>query len=136
MLVRALKTFNGRYGRINKGQTFNAEPGYVQQLNKRKSNPMVEVLERDEPGPSSDRSKGSEAPGRAGKDAPPAGDRKPAGSEGRSDDGQAITSASLPAGRASRKKTSPKSGTGGRQGTATPRKAKAKTAGTSPDDAS
>lgn len=128
MLVRALKTFNGRYGKINKGQTFNAEPGYVKDLNKRKNNPLVEVLERDEPGPSQDRNKG-EAPQRSGKDTPPAGGAQvPAGSEGQSGAGRGITSASLPVGRASTKTTSRASGSGGRRGTATPRKGKGRTA--------
>jgi hypothetical protein len=138
MLVRALKTFNGRYGKINKGQTFNAEPNYVRDLNKRKSNPMVEVLEKDDrsqPGPSQDRNKG-DAPQRAGNDQRRAPGAAPADTAGPSVGGAGITSASLPAVPASRRATSKPLPVGGRRvGKATPRKAKAKTASTPRADA-
>jgi hypothetical protein len=142
MLVRALKTFNGRYGKINKGQMFNAEPGYVQDLNKRKANPLVEVLEKSDqpaPGPSQDRSRG-DAPRRSGKDQGQAQPGPaPADTGAQSDSGKAITSASLPVAPASRKTTSRPLAVGGRRGKPTPRKgkssAKAKTASTPPADA-
>jgi hypothetical protein len=133
MWVRALKTFKGRYGSIKAGEKFNAEPGYVTSLNKRKGNPLVEVLNaQDEPGPKEDRNKG-DAPSRAGK--VPHGDQgqAPASDSGQVPGaGKALTSQSLPAVPASRKKTAAPSQRGGRRGKPTPRKGKAKTASTAP----
>lgn len=129
MWVRALKTFKGRYGSIKAGEKFNAEPGYVTALNKRKGNPMVQVLdERDEPGPKEDRNKG-DAPGRAGKGNPGDQGRAPVSDSGQVPAaGTGITSRSLPAVPASRKKTAAPSQRGGRRGKPTPRKGKAKPA--------
>lgn len=129
MWVRALKTFKGRYGSIKAGEKFNAEPGYVTSLNKRNGNPMVQVLdERDEPGPSKDRSKG-EAPGRAGKENPGDQGRAPVSDTGQTPAaGTGITSRSLPAVPVSRKRIAAPSLRGGRKGKPTPRKGKAKPA--------
>jgi hypothetical protein len=128
MWVRALKTFKGRYGSIKAGEKFNAEPGYVTALNKRKGNPMVKILsDRDEPGPTDDRSKG-DPPGHAGKEKPGAQGRTPAGDTGQPPAaGTGITSRSLPAGPVSRKRIAVPSQRGGRKGKPTPRKGKVKT---------
>lgn len=120
--VRAIKSFKGRYGHIRKGQQFTAEPNYARQL---RDNKLVKILEeKPEPGPSKNRDKG-DAPGRGGKD--PTGKDAPPTDPQRSADGQAITSASVQAGQASRRKTLPLSGAGGRRGTPTARKPKGKT---------
>lgn len=133
MQVRALKTFHSRYGKIRAGETFNAEPGYVVALNKRKDNPLVEVLSKqDEPGPSKDRSKG-EAPGRAGKENPGDQGRAPVSDSGQVPAaGTGITSRSLPAVPASRARIAQPSPRGGRKGKPTPRKGKAKPATKTP----
>lgn len=133
MQVKALKTFQGRYGKIRAGEVFNAEPGYVVGLNKRKGHPLVQVLdERDEPGPAKDRNKG-EAPGRAGKEHPGDQGRAPASdTAGQQGGGQALTSQSLPAVPASRGKIAAPSPRGGRRGKPTPRKGKTKTPITPP----
>lgn len=133
MQVKALKTFQGRYGKIRAGETFNAEPGYVLALNKRKGFPMVEVLSKqDEPGPTKDRSKG-EAPGRAGKEKPGDQGRPPVSdTAGQQGAGAALTSQSLPAVPASRARIAVPSPRGGRKGKPTPRKGNAKPATKTP----
>lgn len=131
--VRALKSFKGRYGHIRAGQTFTAEPNYAAQLMRNKLVVVTDATQ--EPGPSKDRDRKG-APGRGGKDGegkgspvPPTDPQPPAA-------GGAITSASVQAGRASRPKTLPLSGAGGRRGTPTPRKkAKTKTSSTPPKGA-
>jgi hypothetical protein len=137
MWVRALKSFRGRYGDIKAGEKFNADPGYVTALNKRKDNPLVKVLDdREEPGPSKDRNKG-DAPGRAGKVNPGDQGRAPASDTAQTQDaGKVLTSQSLPAGPASRKKTAAPSQRGGRRGKPTPRKGKQKPAARTPPQAS
>lgn len=133
MQVRALATFNGRYGMIRAGTTFNAEPGYVKALNKHKGKPLVEVLseqdadEKKAPGPGDNKSIPG-APSQGGKDKA-GGVQAPSPAAGKP-----ITSASLPAGPASTKKTSKRSGAGGRKGVVTPRKGKAKTSSTPASD--
>lgn len=124
--VRALRSFKGRYGHIRAGQTFTAEPNYAAQLKRNKLVVIVggEGEKGKEPAPSKNRDKGN-APARGGKDqtgkdAPPTDPRAPAA-------GQTITSASVQAGQASRPKTLPLSGAGGRRGTPTARKPKGKT---------
>lgn len=128
MQVRALKTFKSEYGKIHSGNVFNAEPSYAKKLQR---NGLVEIVDAAEPGPSDDRSKG-DAPSRSGKGSgakgPTPGDTVPP-LEG----GPGITSASLPAGPASPRKTLPSSKTGARTGVKTPRKPKAKTSSTRGD---
>lgn len=132
--VRALKSFKGRYGHIRAGQTFAAEPGYAKQLQRSKLAVIIEDDAKD-PGPSQDRDR-KEAPQRGGKEGQGSGN-PPKQSDASTvppplGDGQAITSSSLPAVRASTKPTSPKSVAGGRKRTPTTRKPKAKTPTTPP----
>lgn len=131
--VLALKSFKGRYGQIRAGQQFNAEPGYAAQL---KRNKLITFLgEADEPGPTKNRDKG-DAPGRGGKEGQGKGNPAKPTDPQPSDDGQAITSASVQAARVSPKKTLPKSAVGGRRGTPTPRASdKKKTPSTPTEDA-
>jgi hypothetical protein len=110
MQVRALKSFSGKYGSIRTGQKFNCDPHYADQLF---ANSLIEAVQ--EPGPDNNRAI-PQAPQRS-KTPPPEKDtgkggatadsgRTPAG-------GKPITSRSLRADLALRKKTSPSSGDGG-----------------------
>lgn len=130
--VRALRSFRGRYGHIRAGQTFTAEPNYAAQLQRNKL--VVVVDESKDPGPSKDRSR-PEAPHRGGKETPGKGNPAQPTDPQQSADGKVITSASVQAGQASRKKTSLQSVAGGRRGTPTPRKGKTKTTSTPTEDA-
>lgn len=118
--VRALRSFKGRYGSIRAGQTFNCEPGYLVQLLRNKL--VIATGNPGEPGPSKDRSI-PEAPHRGGKDKG-GKDTDPSNPSGQgAGSGNALTSASLPAGQASRRKTVMQSGAGKK---AKPAKSKAR----------
>lgn len=122
----ALRTFRGRYGFIQAGEKFNCEEGYFKQLAK---NRLVELAKPGteapaDPGPSKDRNI-PQAPGRGGNEAPGGQGNPPAETTDPTLTGGAVlTSASLPAGQASRGKTLMPSGAGARKGTPTPRKPK------------
>jgi hypothetical protein len=71
-LVKALKTFRGKYGMIRAGTTFNSDPRYAAALEKKGWLKTVgggepEPLKPPEPKPGSNRNV-PQAPGRAGKD--------------------------------------------------------------------
>lgn len=108
MQVRALRSFNGRYGHIRVGQIFSSAPNYAQDLMR---NGLVELLK--EPGPEKDRAI-PEAPKRAEEPPPvrppptepPSGkDGATASSERAPASGKGRTSSSLRADLASRRKT-------------------------------
>lgn len=105
-LVKALRSFKGRYGHIRAGSTFNCDPNYMRQLQGKgwieAAKPEPGSKDKPAPGPGDNRDKGG-APGRAGKGAPGAG-KPPAsgkgkssskGSAGRQGAGRAVTSRSL-----------------------------------------
>ena len=128
MQAKALKTFRGKYGMIRAGSKFNCAPGYFEELKKLKmvtewtggkdANDPPPILPRD-PGPSENASI-PEAPATAGKELAASSGQtassestyKPNDSGRRRADGKALTSRSLRADLASRKKTSSESGTG------------------------
>lgn len=128
--VEALKTFKGRLGHVNRGDKFNCDEGYFRALKKNGLAALPkptgeEKTPANEPGPVNDRNI-PRAPARAGKEgagedqgSPPAETSDPTRT-----DGQVLTSSSLRADLASRKKTLPVSVPGGRKGTPTPRKGK------------
>lgn len=123
--VEALKTFKGRLGSVNKGDKFNCDEGYFKAL---KKNGLVKVAgnEPAEPGPTKDRNI-PQAPGRAGKDQAGGGQGNPSAEpDPTRTGGQVLTSSSLRADLASRERTLQPSEPGGRKGTPTPRKKKAK----------
>lgn len=124
--ARALRTFKGRYGTIRAGSLFQAEPGYLAQLVKNK---LAEAT-GDEPGPSKDRNI-PEAPQKKGKPGKEPGEKEAIApdTEQTAGSGQGVTSASLQAGRASTKKTSKRSGAGGKGKAPPPKK---KTSSTPP----
>jgi hypothetical protein len=108
--ARALKTFHSRYGLIRAGTVFTCAPDYFKALAK---NNLVAEEKPGEPGPSKNRNV-PEAPGRSGKE--PAAPGKSAPGTGQPPaSGSGLTSASLRAGRASPKKTSPKSAGGAKK---------------------
>ena len=98
--VRALKTFQSRYGLIRAGTVFQCAPDYFRALSK---NGLVE-LEKPDPAPDKNRSV-PEAPNRGGKGAPAPGSTKP-GTGQPPASGKGATSSSAQAGQASRSKTS------------------------------
>lgn len=110
--ARALKTFKGRYGLIRRGTVFQCDPGYLQSLKKN----GLAAEESPQPGPKKDRSV-PKAPRPGEKKDPPG---KKSGSARALGSGKTLTSASLPAGRASPKKTSEKSAAGGKMKDQTP----------------
>lgn len=130
MKVRALKSFNGRYGKIRAGNVFECEPSYFRALARNglakieperaiDGQPQPEQPgEKKPPGPSEDRDL-KKPPNTAGKDAP--GDqRKPPGATGRrTGGGPGVTSRSLRADLHSRGKTAKKSGDGDEEAAAT-----------------
>lgn len=122
-LVKALKTFKGRYGYVQAGDTFNCEDAYFKAL---KANGLVELdTKKTEPGPSRDRNI-PQAPGRGGKEQPGGQGNPPVETtDPTQDGGKVLTSASLQVGLASRRKTLLGSAPGARKGTPTPRKSKA-----------
>ncbi len=113
VIVKALKSFRGRYGLIRAGSTFECEPGYVTALLKNK---MVEVLEGEaapagEPGPKKNRNIPT-APNKSGKERPSGQGGKSDGSGQSPAGGKGSTSSSLQADLASRKTTSTRSAGG------------------------
>lgn len=125
MLVRALKTFRGRYGLIRTGNEFECEPGYFRQLERNRMAERIEARtiasqERTPPGPADNKSVPA-APVVAGKTAP-GGQGKPPGTDTAPPQagGKAVTSRSLRADLASRAKTSKASGAGGSVKVTTP----------------
>lgn len=112
-MVKALKTFSGKYGLIRAGTTFNSEPEYFKRLQK---NGLAVAADEQEkpgaPGPSKNRNIPA-APGNGGKGEPGAKGQTTPGSSGRPPDaGKGQKSASLRADLASRGKTSGKSASG------------------------
>lgn len=120
--ARALRTFKGRYGVIRAGTVFHADPGYLAQLQRNKLAEPCDTQQR-QPGPSKDRSIPSAPEKKRGNEEPGKGKKDP-GTAQTEGNGRGITSASLPVGRASTKKTSTTSAAGARKGTPTPRKKK------------
>lgn len=126
MQVRALKTFQGRYGLIRRGQIFNAAPGYARDL---KKNKLVEDTgpgpgETPAPGEDRDDKAVPEAPHKAGKESA-GGKGQPTGSDTAApsqDAGTAAPPSSSPAVPASPEKTLTSSKIGARRGTPTQRK--------------
>ena len=111
MQVRALKSFAGKYGHIRVGQIFNCEPNYADQL---KTNGLVLMIDEKQaaPGPSSNRAIPA-APSQAREEPAPLGKDGAAGDSAHTPAaGAAITSRSLRADLASRKKTSKRSASG------------------------
>jgi hypothetical protein len=108
---------------VRAGETFNCEEGYFRAL---KKNGLVELATaQTEPGPSRDRNI-PQAPGRGGKEQPGGQGNPPVETTVPTrDGGKVLTSASLQAGPASRRKTLLGSVPGARKGTSTPRKPKA-----------
>lgn len=104
--VRALKTFNSRFGLIRAGTVFQCPPDYFRALSKNK---LVE-LEKPDPAPDKNRSV-AEAPNRGGKGGPAPGSSSP-GTGHPPASGKGATSSSARAGQASRSKTSPPSAGG------------------------
>lgn len=119
-LVKALKSFKGRYGHIRAGTTFNADPSYYRQL---AAKGWVELAPESKdkqppgPGPGENRDKGG-APGRAGKGGAggkPAAPNKPGSRKGTAPQrgaGGAVTSRSLRQDLASHENKSPPSDAG------------------------
>lgn len=73
-LVKALKSFKGKYGHIRAGMTFNPDPGYAREMQRKG---WIEPVAEEEPGPgpqkkappAPDRNRNKPpAPSRAGKD--------------------------------------------------------------------
>jgi hypothetical protein len=114
MLAKALKTFNGKYGLIRAGQTFNCDPAYFAALLKNKL--VVAAEGEDTPAPSSNRSIPA-APGKAdtGKGNPGGQANKPGATVPPPGAGKALTSSSLRRDLASRGKPASKSVSGAKK---------------------